>query len=137
MFDPRNLLDELIAVGVCCDGCDSEGSIAGAKADHAELIELVKAAHSERMADVAVEKLRDTLGEESAEWQLYQAARKRPVAAARSVRYRTETDALMMKALEDAKLADAGDDYQLTVKRADWDSWLAAKDAIRKALPYP
>lgn len=137
MFDPASLLDELVAAGVWCDGCDAEGNITGAKAEHAELIELIKAAHGVAITDDAAIKLRDALSAESAEWQMFLAARKRPIAAARAERYREETDALLMKALKNAKVAEAGESYQLSVRRADWDAWLASKAAIRRELPYP
>lgn len=68
--------------------------------------------------------------EESAAWLAQQQeAEIARIKAEREARFRVETDDLHWKALE---LEKAGQDAS-----AAWKDWLAAKEAVRKELPYP
>jgi len=63
--------------------------------------------------------------------------RKNPVRAKRAERYKAETDALFLKAWENATLTKNGDYYVPQVPAASWDEWTTKKNTIRTELPYP
>lgn len=55
----------------------------------------------------------------------------------RAKRYREETDALYLKAVEEATLVDEGDTYLAKLDKVKWQTWVDAKNTIRAELPYP
>jgi hypothetical protein len=55
----------------------------------------------------------------------------------RAKRYREETDALYLKAVEESILVDEGDTYLAKVDKVKWQTWIDAKNTIRAELPYP
>jgi len=55
----------------------------------------------------------------------------------RAKRYQEETDALYLKAVEEATLVDEGDTYLAKLDKTKWQTWIDAKNAIRAELPYP
>ncbi|MFC1835870.1 hypothetical protein ACFL2Q_14325 [Thermodesulfobacteriota bacterium] len=135
--DPAQLAEESKAVGVSVESCGSDGGVQ--HAGDQTLVDLIVAAHNETLTSTEAVALKDYLGDKSQEWTDYQEARKTLVKQERAVRYKVETDSLILKALENGTKTETagGTEYQIAVAKSEWDEWLTTKDTIRAELPYP
>ena len=117
--------NELVSVGLIIAGCDGEGNVHLLEPDTNNLAPLVFAAHEQPLTSTECLALQAAISE--LQWAAYVDCRKQPIRGQREARYRTETDALRMKADEDAFKNNTTPDLS---------TWVAAKDQIRIDLPY-
>lgn len=140
MIENVSLLhNELTSVGLSISGCDSSGNVSilsrptcpeGEEETWTDptdnLVALCLAAHEQSLTSDECLALQAAISEDA--WLAYQEARKAPVKAARAELYKSITDPLMLKALEDSIKNQTTPDYS---------GWVAKKDEIRLANPYP
>lgn len=127
---------ELVECGLSISGCSSDGTIHFLAPDENNIAPLVLAAHGQPLSSDECLALMAVLTEE--QWLAYQDCRKAPIRAMRAERYKNETDALFMAAMEESTtLFDAVEQvYNVRVDKTKWDAWLSAKSEIRLANPY-
>ena len=119
----------LRVVGLSVAGCDSDGNISWQSEplpEQEEIVFGVLAAHEQPLTSDECLALQQLLTQE--QWIAYQDARKQPIREQRAIRYKNDADTAYLKAVEDALRNKTEPDFT---------EWLAKKDAIREALPYP
>ena len=130
------MLEEYVACGIVCDGCDSDGNIHWLNEPNHELAARILAAHGQPLSSDECQALQAVLTEQ--QWLAYQEARKAPVRAMRAERYRQEADPLILSSIESALAASTPTDgkYEVVLPEESVTNWISVKNSIRVELPY-
>ena len=122
-----DIMSHLQAVGCNIQGCDCDGNVSWVGEPNESLAALVWAAHEQPLISTECLALQAAITNER--WLAYVDCRKAPIRAQREQRYRSETDALRLKADGDNEIGSEAWDTAIA-------AWKLARQAIKDALPY-
>lgn len=138
-LDKELLHKELSEAGCTITRTDADGVPEIQILDPAQqtVADAVIAAHNRPLLSAAVLALRDLLGQSSPEWARYLALRTNVLTQKRKKVYAARTDAMLFNVLADATLEDVdGTNSRLIINTADFQAWLAARNAIKTDIDY-